>query len=149
MLFSLADSTKLQKLTARWTRGVDISGHIWLLTLASMRLASEVSEGLRVLVFSRAKVNRPLTSAATWYSAFFLAMWMFMIFTTSMFFHREMEKLVALGKPAVCLSLTLAVLGLFAGWLVDRAASFVDSSAEDAVGEIDENAARRLQNAAH
>jgi hypothetical protein len=100
MLFSVPDSSKLHKLTARWTRGVDISGHIWLLTLASLRLASEVSEGLRALVFSRPRISRPLTSAATWYSASFLVLWMFMIFITSIFFHRETEKLVALGTHA-------------------------------------------------
>lgn len=78
--------------------GVDVSGHIWLLTLAVMRLAAEASEGWRLLFLSQGRVHNPVVATATLYTTVVLMIWIFMIFVTSIFFHREEEKLLALGE---------------------------------------------------
>ncbi|KAF9565558.1 hypothetical protein CPC08DRAFT_704537 [Agrocybe pediades] len=88
------DSADLLALSEGWRvlprlrRGHDISGHVFMLTMATMFLADELRASLSV-------PRRVWSSAHVWavgVNVVMLGIWMFSVYTTSVYFHSPFEK---------------------------------------------------------
>jgi len=72
----------------RLMRGHDVSGHIFLLTLSVLFLTDQLRASFRV----RQQVWSVAHRLAVAFTAVVIAMWLFGIWTTSVYFHSPLEK---------------------------------------------------------
>ena len=86
----------------KWQRGFDISGHAFLLTLSALVLARELSPSWRKerseSVGRASGWGKWVHSIATWVGTAFIALWVWMVAMTAIWFHNTPEKLSGLGK---------------------------------------------------
>lgn len=115
----------------RIMRGHDVSGHIFLLTLSLLFLADE----LRTSLQARTVARSPFHSIAVVATGALMGIWLFSVYTTSLYFHTPFEKLTGFCKfsknQVVCFILTLSrpVIGL-AGFLITQLPPFQESVSE-------------------
>lgn len=85
----------------RWSGGFDISGHAFLLTLASLILAAEVAPSWRAYrergYTQRHGGKARLHAFATVVATALIGLWVWMLFMTAIYFHDVDEKLAGLG----------------------------------------------------
>ncbi|KAK4689448.1 ABC-2 type transport system permease protein, partial [Tremellales sp. Uapishka_1] len=106
----------------RWSNGFDISGHAFLLTLASMLLVRELAPSWKAMyrgTFGNRPASRRQTihTVSTYAGSALLALWIWMIFMTSIYFHNPSEKITGLEVRSAALSRR----GLEARWQAERA----------------------------
>jgi len=80
----------------RLYKGHDVSGHIFLLTLASLFLHDQLAPAWRMLASPRP--TSPSYKIAVAFSSALMGLWIFMMFITSVYWHTPFEKLTGLGK---------------------------------------------------
>jgi hypothetical protein len=76
----------------RLMRGHDVSGHIFLLTMSSLFLADELRHSLR------ASTRTTIHNVAITATAAIIGVWLFAVYTTSLYFHTPFEKLTGFRK---------------------------------------------------
>ena len=86
----------------KWHRGFDISGHAFLLTLSALVLARELSPSWRRdrldSVGRASGWGKWVHAIATWSGTIFIALWVWMLTMTAIWFHNTPEKLSGLGQ---------------------------------------------------
>lgn len=99
------------KLRPKLFRGHDVSGHLFLLTLSVLFLVNQLTPSLKLLWRSQSansgvaskedKARHPLMAYHTYavsFAAALTTLWVFMILTTSVYFHTPLEKITGFGK---------------------------------------------------
>ncbi|ORX40499.1 inositol phospholipid synthesis and fat-storage-inducing TM-domain-containing protein [Kockovaella imperatae] len=144
------DSTLLSRTRIpqpRWHKGFDISGHAFLLTLATLLLVRELAPSWRSLLRTRRTIHTTITPlsigrggsvhlASISFGTALTTLWTVMLGTTAVYFHNPQEKLsglaLGLGFSALIHALTPESSSLL-------------SSLPQTIGTIheDENSARR------
>ncbi|CAD6575953.1 MAG: hypothetical protein TREMPRED_001545 [Tremellales sp. Tagirdzhanova-0007] len=85
----------------KWHRGFDISGHAFLLTLSALVLARELSPSWRRdrldSVGRASGWGKWVHAIATWSGTIFIALWVWMLTMTAIWFHNTPEKLSGLA----------------------------------------------------
>lgn len=106
----------------RWSGGFDISGHAFLLSLASLILAAEVAPSWKAYRARgyRQRVGAParLHAAATLLATMLIGLWVWMLFMTAVYFHDPQEKFAGLGKRCYSLVLLTPALGFVTAAIV-------------------------------
>ncbi|KAN0090780.1 Inositol phospholipid synthesis and fat-storage-inducing TM domain containing protein [Tylopilus felleus] len=87
----------------RLRRGHDVSGHVFLLTMSILFLADQLAPSLRALPWSR------MHTWAVTATVGLIAIWLFALGTTSVYFHTPWEKLTGYLLGLAGYSLTLLV----------------------------------------
>jgi len=106
----------------RWSGGFDISGHAFLLTLGALILAAEVAPSWRAYrargYTQRVGKSARLHAIATVLATALIALWIWMLLMTAIYFHDVDEKLAGLGRCTVSQSVLTLVLGLVTAAIV-------------------------------
>ncbi|BEJ15285.1 hypothetical protein CspHIS471_0410520 [Cutaneotrichosporon sp. HIS471] len=104
-LFAILD-VPLQR--PRWSGGFDVSGHGFLLTLSAVILAAEIAPSWRAALAERRGQRTRARGAKGLLHAFstvagtaLIALWVWMLFMTAVYFHDLEEKLAGLGLGLV------------------------------------------------
>lgn len=105
---------KLNLPPPRWSGGFDVSGHAFLLTLGALILASELAPSWRSALAKKAAGVRVLSNTnmrptlrhrlhvlSTILGSALLALWVWMLFMTAVYFHDPDEKLAGLALGLV------------------------------------------------
>ncbi|KAI1312988.1 hypothetical protein EDD11_002809 [Mortierella claussenii] len=85
-----------RKMGGQWSGGVDISGHMFLLTHAWLFLMEELSVFMNVPEAWTALQNRQGAKYAVWGIAGLCGLWWWMLLMTSVYYHHLMEKMTGL-----------------------------------------------------
>ncbi|GJJ06621.1 hypothetical protein Clacol_000814 [Clathrus columnatus] len=96
---SFMESNTIQatwKTSAKLYRGHDVSGHIFLLTLAVLFLHDQLQPAWRTITSGRLSNSLPYKVAVA-FSTLLMSLWLFMILMTSIYWHSPFEKLSGFG----------------------------------------------------
>lgn len=97
----------------RYLKGHDVSGHIFLLTLAVLFLADQLKFSVNLRTNDRTRLLISTThSIAMWFTFALSALWIWMVYMTSVYWHTPGEKVSGFSKLVIGLiaSLTNHVL---------------------------------------
>lgn len=103
----------------RMRSGHDVSGHIFLLTMSVLFLADE----LKPLLRSPSSTWTPLHKYSVLYTSAMIAIWLFAIYTTSVYFHAPLEKFSGYREcrySCPTLSLTIIIVLGIAGYALTQ-----------------------------
>jgi hypothetical protein len=86
----------------RYLRGHDVSGHIFLLTMSLLFLADQLKPSITLYSNQRMASAIPYVHRVATYFAFAIsALWLWMVFMTSVYWHTPYEKVTGFGESSI------------------------------------------------